>query len=300
VTGRAGEPPGDGSAGGRLYLVATPIGNLGDITLRAIDVLRAVPLVAAEDTRLTRRLFARYAIATPMTSYHARSGPGRTGALLDHLRGGSDLALVTDAGTPAISDPGGELAAAWAAEGGTVEALPGASAVLTAVAVSGVAGPHWTFEGFLPRSGRARRERIGRLARDERGAVVFEAPNRVAATLNDLAAACGGQRPAAVCRELTKVHETVTRGSLADLADAAVAGVIPARGEFVLVIGSQPAGAGGPGAMAALASVGPSLDDARAEVDRLVAEGVARGEAARRVSASTGLPRRSLYRVTPD
>ena len=221
MTGPADMPAGGAPAGGTLYVVATPIGNLADITLRALDVLRAVPLIAAEDTRLTRRLLDRYKIDVPLTSYHAKSGPGRTAALLQHLRGGADLALVSDAGTPVVSDPGGELVTAWAGEGGTVVALPGPSAVVTAVAVSGVAGPHWTFEGFLPRSGRERRERLARIAADARGAVVFEAPNRVAGTLRDLANACGPERPAAVCRELTKLHETVSRGTLADLAEAA-------------------------------------------------------------------------------
>ena len=146
-------------AGGTLYVVATPIGNLADITLRALEILGSVPLIAAEDTRHTRRLLDRHGLATRMTSYHAQSGPGRAAALLDHLRGGADLALVTDAGTPAVSDPGGELVDAWAAEGGRVVPIPGASAVLAAVAASGVAGPRWAFEGFLPRSGRERRER---------------------------------------------------------------------------------------------------------------------------------------------
>ena len=187
-----------------------------------------------------------------LTSYHAKSGPGRTAALLEHLRGGADLALVSDAGTPVVSDPGGELVTAWAGEGGTVVALPGPSAVVTAVAVSGVAGPHWTFEGFLPRSGRERRERLARIAADERGAVVFEAPNRVAGTLRDLANACGPERPAAVCRELTKLHETVTRGALGELAEAAGSGAIPARGEFVLVVGAW-AGAGAQAASEATA-----------------------------------------------
>ena len=197
---RVSEPAGrrrarTASSGGTLYVVATPIGNLGDVTLRALETLRAVPLIAAEDTRLTHRLLDRHGIATRMTSYHARSGPGRTEALLAHLRAGSDLALVTDAGTPAVSDPGGDLVAAWAAEGGTVVPMPGASAVLAAVAGSGVAGPRWAFEGFLPRSGRERRERLARIAADERGTVLFEAPSRVTATLRDLAAACGRERP---------------------------------------------------------------------------------------------------------
>jgi 16S rRNA (cytidine1402-2'-O)-methyltransferase len=289
------------STGGRLYVVATPIGNLGDVTLRAIEVLRAVPLIAAEDTRVTRRLLDRHGIETRLTSYHARSGAGRTAALLDHLRSGADLALVTDAGTPAVSDPGADLVTAWAAEAGLVIPIPGASAVLAAVAASGVAGPRWTFEGFLPRSGRERRERLARIAVDERGAVIYEAPNRAASTLADLATACGPERPAAICRELTKLHESIVRGSLGDLAAAAAAGArgepdgIPARGEFAIVIGfvSAVATAKGPDRDAA------DLASARAEVERLVAAGVARGEAARRVAAATGLARRRLYAAEP-
>jgi 16S rRNA (cytidine1402-2'-O)-methyltransferase len=193
--------------------VATPIGNLADVTLRALEVLRAVPLVAAEDTRLTRRLFTRHGLATRLVSYHARNAATRGPELLEHLRGGSDLALVTDAGTPLVSDPGGELVAAWAADGGTVVPVPGPSAVLAALVASGIAGPRWAFEGFLPRSGRERRARLARLAADPRTSVLFEAPGRLAVTLADLVAACGPDRPAAVCRELTKVHEEVRRGT---------------------------------------------------------------------------------------
>lgn len=282
----------DTGAGGTLYVVSTPIGNLGDITLRAIDTLRAVPLIAAEDTRLTHRLLERHGIETRMTSYHARSSPARLEALLAHLRGGSDLALVTDAGTPAVSDPGGELVAAWAGEGGTIVPLPGASAVLAAVAGSGVAGPRWGFEGFLPRSGRDRRDILARIAADDRGTVLFEAPARVTATLWDLAAACGPDRPGAVCRELTKMHESFTRGTLGDLALAASEGRIPPRGEFVLVVGPDD---GHHPTAAHEAGEADRLRAAIAEVERLVAAGTARGEAARRVSAETGLPRRRLY-----
>ena len=146
---------------------------------------------------------------------------------------------MTDAGTPGVSDPGGELVTAWAGEGGVVVPIPGASAVLAAVVASGVAGARWAFEGFLPRSGRERRERIARIAADDRGTVIYEAPTRVAATLRDLADACGEDRPGAVCRELTKVHETVDRGVLGDLAALAATGDIPARGEFVLVVGAR-------------------------------------------------------------
>ena len=285
---------------GVLYVVATPIGNLGDITLRALEVLQAVPLIAAEDTRVTRRLLDRHGIETRLTSYHAQSGRGRTAALLAHLGGGEDLAVVTDAGTPGVSDPGAELVVAWAAEGGEVVPIPGASAVLAAVAGSGIVGPRWSFEGFLPRSGRERRERLARIAADDRGTVVYEAPGRAAATLADLAAACGGDRPAAVCRELTKLHEQIVRGSLAALAESVAAGKlgdagIPARGEFVLVVGaveSRPerSAAGETGGVATA-----SIESARARVEALVADGVARGEAARRVAAATGIPRRTLY-----
>jgi 16S rRNA (cytidine1402-2'-O)-methyltransferase len=271
--------------GGTLYVVATPIGNLGDVTLRSLEILRAVPLIAAEDTRLTSRLLARYEIPTRMISYHARSGPGREAELLAHLRSGADLALCTDAGTPGVSDPGEGLVAAWAAEGGIVVPIPGASAVLAAVAASGVAGPRWSFEGFLPRSGRERRERLARIAADERGCVLFEAPGRVAATLRDLATVCGG-RPAAVCRELTKLHEEIVRGTLGEL----VGREITERGEFVIVIG--PAGV-------AAAEPATSLEEALAEVERRVAAGSSRGDAAREVAASTGLPRRRLY-AAPD
>jgi 16S rRNA (cytidine1402-2'-O)-methyltransferase len=289
-----GEPSSHkGAGGGVLYVVATPIGNLGDVTLRAIEVLRTVPLIAAEDTRITRRLLAKHAIETRMTSLHAHSTEARIGALLEHLRRGADLAVVSDAGTPTVSDPGAEIVAAWGAEGGRVVPIPGASAVLAAVAASGVAGARWSFEGFLPRSGRDRRERFARVAADPRGTVIYEAPGRVAATLRDLADVCGASRLGAVCRELTKRHESIVRGTLGDLAAAAADGAIPARGEFVLVVGE------GSEVMSAAAT--PTVDAeaalvaARAEVERLVAAGTPRGEAARRVARAAGIPRRQLY-----
>ncbi len=274
--------------------MATPIGNLGDVTLRALEVLRAVPLIAAEDTRVTRRLLARYEIPTATVSYHARSAPAREAELLAHLAGGADLALVTDAGTPLVSDPGDGLVAAWAGAGGPVVAIPGASSILAAVAASGVAGPRWSFEGFLPRSGRERRERLARIADDERGTVLFEAPPRLAATLRDLAAVCGQDRPGAVCRELTKLHEQIVRAPLGELATMAAGGGIPARGELVVVVGW---GTGSERAAARHDASATSVEAARAAVEHLVAGGLARGEAARRVAASTGLPRRSLYVV---
>ena len=302
----AGSDPvgGDASVGGDtpadrgvLYVVATPIGNLSDVTLRALEVLAAVPLIAAEDTRLSKRLLDRHGISGRMTSFHARSGPGRLASLLEHLRGGADLALITDAGTPVVSDPGADLVAAWAGEGGRVVPIPGASAVLAAVAASGVTGPRWSFEGFLPRSGRDRKDRIAAIAADDRGSVLFEAPGRVAATLRDLAATCGAERTGAVCRELTKIHEEIVRGSLGELAAAAAGGTIPARGEFVLVVGMRGSGEGTVVSAGAAASAQDALAAALGEVQALVDAGTPRGEAAKRVAAATGLPRRRLYEV---
>ena len=298
---RAGRPAAasaePAAVGGRLFVVATPIGNLGDVTLRALEVLGSVPLVAAEDTRHTRRLFARHGLATRLVSYHARNAAARGPELLAHLRGGADLALVTDAGTPLVSDPGGELVASWAAEDGAVVPIPGASSVLATLVASGIAGPRWSFEGFLPRSGRERRTRLARVAEDPRTTVLFEAPGRLAATLADLVAVCGPDRRAAVCRELTKIHEEVRRGSLAELADAAAGGAIVARGEVVIVVGDDTAGSArrAPGASATDGDADDALARARAEVERLVAGGAARGNAARRVAAASGIPRRRLY-----
>lgn len=295
---RSEVPPatGPGSAGGgRLFVVATPIGNLSDITHRALETLGSVPLIAAEDTRISRRLLVRHGIATPLTSFHARNAAARLPGLLEHLRSGRDLALVTDAGTPGVSDPGPELVAAWAAEGGPVVPIPGPSATLAALAATGIAGPRWVFEGFLPRSGRERRDRLARLAADERGAVLFEAPTRLSGTLADLAEACGPDRPAAVCRELTKVHESIERGTLGELVEAALAGRIVTRGEITIVLGRP---AGGRRAATATDATDDAERDARDRVEALIADGVGRSEAARRIARETGLPRRRLYRAS--
>jgi 16S rRNA (cytidine1402-2'-O)-methyltransferase len=292
------QPAGGDHGGGRLFVVATPIGNLGDVTLRALEILRAVPLIAAEDTRMTRRLLERHGVDTRTVSYHARSAPAREAELLAHLAGGQDLALVTDAGTPGVSDPGELLVAAWAGAGGTIIPIPGASAVLAAVVGSGVAGARWSFEGFLPRSGRERRERIARIAADERGTIVYEAPSRVAATLRDLAAACGPERAGAVCRELTKLHEEILRAPLVELERRARDGELTLRGEFAIVVGER-RGAATP-TTASEAAARDALAAALAEVERLVAAGTPRGDAARRVAATSGLQRRQLYAAPRD
>ena len=269
---------------GTLFVVATPIGNMGDITLRAIEVLRAVPLVAAEDTRMTRRLWARHGIDTRLVSYHAQSATRRRDELLAHLAGGDDLAIVTDAGTPLVSDPGEELVAAWVARSGRVVPIPGASAVLAALVLSGLRASRWAFEGFLPRRGRERKDRMAQICADERTSVLFEAPGRAAATLADLARACGRDRPAALTRELTKLHEDVWRGGLGALAERAVSE--EPRGEVTIVVSG------------ALPSDEATTDIAtgRADVDRLVREGMSRSSAAREVAGRTGLPRRDLFK----
>jgi 16S rRNA (cytidine1402-2'-O)-methyltransferase len=278
--------PAEKAVGGILYVVATPIGNLSDITLRAIEVLRGVPLVAAEDTRLTRRLWARHGIDSRLVSYHARSTAARRDELLAHLASGADLALVTDAGTPLVSDPGGELVGEWIARGGRVVPIPGASAVLAALVASGLPAARWSFEGFLPRRGAERRSRIERICADERATVVFEAANRAAQTLADLATACGNGRPAALCRELTKLHEEIWRGSLADLARRAAGE--PPRGEVTIVVaGAEPEHGTQPN---------QDLGAGRAQVDELVGQGWSRSSAARQVAQRTGLSRRDLFK----
>jgi 16S rRNA (cytidine1402-2'-O)-methyltransferase len=274
------------AATGTLYVVSTPIGNLGDITLRALEVLKAVPLVAAEDTRMSRRLWARYGITTRLVSYHAQSPPSRLASLLEHLSGGDDLALVTDAGTPLVSDPGADLVAAWADRAGTIVPIPGASAVLAALVASGLPSAHFAFEGFLPRRGKERRHRLERINSDERTTVVFEAPGRAAATLAQLADTCGATRAAALCRELTKLHEDIWRGTLQELAARAAAE--PPRGEVTIVVA---------GAATDAAQAPPDLARARREVDRLVGEGMSRSSAAREVAGRTGLARRELFKA---
>jgi 16S rRNA (cytidine1402-2'-O)-methyltransferase len=283
-----GSSEGGASRPGTLFVVATPIGNLGDITVRALDVLTSVAVVAAEDTRLTRRLWARYAIETPLLSYHAHSDSSRTRELLARLEAGEDIALVTDAGTPLVSDPGEDLVLRWIAAGGMVVPIPGASAVLAALVACGIAAPRWSFEGFLPRKGRERTERLARIAADDRASVLFEAPGRTAATLRDLAAVCGAERPAALCRELTKMHEEVRRGPLGTLASGAVERAV--RGEVTIVVA---------GATAPL-ETSVDLDEGRRRVEALVAGGLRRAEAARRVAVDTGLPRRDLFTATSE
>src|SRR5215469_16474367 len=224
-----------------LYLVATPIGNLGDITLRALAALAGADAIACEDTRVTRKLLDRYGIATPLTPYHDHNAAQARPALLRRLADGGAIALVSDAGTPLVSDPGFKLVRAAQAAGHLVTALPGASAVLAALTVAGLPTDQFFFAGFLPPKVAARRARIAERARIPGTLVLFESGPRIAGSLADLADGLGANRDAALCRELTKLHEAIKRGELASLA-AACAGDEP-RGEIVIVIAPAPASA---------------------------------------------------------
>lgn len=223
-----------------LYLVATPIGNLADVTLRALETLAGVDLIACEDTRITHRLTERYGISAQLTPYHEHNAAAARPKILEKLAQGASVALVSDAGTPLISDPGFKLVREACAAGHAVVAVPGASSVLTALSVAALPTDRFFFEGFLPSKQTARRARLAELARIEATLVVFESGNRVQDTLADLAGIMGG-REAAICRELTKLHEEIKRAPIAELARDADS--LETRGEFVLVIGPPAAGA---------------------------------------------------------
>src|SRR4051794_12802436 len=217
-----------------LHLVATPIGNLGDITLRALETLAGADIIFCEDTRITRRLTERYGLAAELAAYHEHNAEAVRPKILQRLAEGAAIALVSDAGTPLISDPGYKLVREACDAGHAVTALPGPSAVLAALSVAALPTDRFFFEGFLPSKQQARRTRLSELARVEATLVVFEAGSRVQETLADLADSMA-ERPAAICRELTKLHEEILRGTLREL--AAGAAELETRGEFVLVIG---------------------------------------------------------------
>jgi 16S rRNA (cytidine1402-2'-O)-methyltransferase len=217
-----------------LHLVATPIGNLGDITLRALETLAGVDLIACEDTRITRRLTERYAISAQLAPYHEHNAASARPKILDRLAQGASVALVSDAGTPLISDPGFKLVREACTAGHAVIAVPGPSSVLTALSVAALPTDRFFFEGFLPSKETARRARLTELSKIDATLVVFESGNRVQDSLRDLADIMGG-RDAAICRELTKLHEDIKRAPLSEL--ARTADTLETRGEFVLVIG---------------------------------------------------------------
>jgi 16S rRNA (cytidine1402-2'-O)-methyltransferase len=263
-----------------LHLVATPIGNLGDITLRALQTLAGVDVIACEDTRITRRLTERYAIAAQLKQYHEHNAEAARPKILEALGQGGSIALVSDAGTPLISDPGFKLVREVCAAGYAVIAIPGASSVLTALSVAALPTDRFYFEGFLPPKQGARRTRLAELAKIDATLVMFESGNRVQDTLADLAGIMG-ERDAAICRELTKLHEQITRAPIAELAKTA--DTLETRGEFVLVIA-------------------PPRPDARAmtqdDLDDLLRSSLARDSVKDSVAHAvelSGRPRREVY-----
>ena len=223
---------------GRLYVVSTPIGNLGDFSFRAVEVLKSVALILAEDTRHSRPLLDRYGISTKMTSHHEHNEARTTPQVVERLAAGEDIALISDAGTPLLSDPGQRLAAAAIAAGVTVVPVPGASALLAGLVASGLPAEPFTFFGFLPRKGRERSERLDAIASSPHTAVLYEAPGRVADSLRDLVDRGAGDRQAVVARELTKLHEELRRGTLESL--CAYYSESPPRGEVVILISGAP------------------------------------------------------------
>lgn len=269
---------------GTLYVVGTPIGNLEDVSARALRVLGEVRLVVAEDTRQTRKLLARHGLRTPLESCHAHSPPARLAQLVEHLTMG-DLALVTDAGTPGLSDPGPALVAAAVAAGHRVAPIPGPSAVAAALSVSGMPADHFVFLGFLPRRRQDRCALLAERVAEPATLVAFETARRLAEALVDLAAALGEDRAICVGRELTKLHEEVWHGSLGAAATRWSSGEV--RGEITLVIAGAPP------------TAPEAWDEARviAALDALRAEGLGAREASRRVAAEAGRPPREVYRL---
>jgi 16S rRNA (cytidine1402-2'-O)-methyltransferase len=268
---------------GVLVLAGTPIGDPADASPRLVAELAAADLVAAEDTRRLSRLTTALGVKVTgrVLSYHEHNEAARTGDLVDAVRTGSRVLLVTDAGMPSVSDPGFRLVAAAAAEGLPVTCVPGPSAVTTALALSGLPSDRFCFEGFLPRKAGERRTRLGALAAERRTAVFFEAPHRLPETLADMRDAFGAERPAVVCRELTKTHEEVRRGSLAELAAWAADGV---RGEITVVVAGAPE-----------PEVELSGDELVRQVRVREAAGLTRKDAVAAVAQETGVPKREVY-----
>ena len=274
---------------GKLAVCATPIGNLEDASPRLARTLAEADLVACEDTRQTRKLLTHLGVTTRMTSYHEVGEKERAEELAERVAGGLRLALVTDAGMPAVSDPGYHLIGACLERGVPVEVVPGPSAAMAALVVSGLPTDRFCFEGFLPRRRGQRDRRLAELAAEPRTMVFFEAPHRVLATLEAMAAAFGPDRTVAAVRELTKVHEQVLRGPLGEVRER-LADQGP-RGELTLVVGGLPPGAARPAAKPA---------ELAAKVGRLVEGGTSTRDAVTAVAEATGTPRRSVYQAVVD
>ena len=273
---------------GTLYVVATPLGNLGDLSGRATEVLSKVPVVAAEDTRRTRGLLSHLGAHPTLLSFHAHSDEHRIESLLEILRSGRDVALVSDAGTPSISDPGPDLIAEVRAAGLPVVPIPGPSAVATMLSAAGLPADRYLFLGFIPRKGRERARLLNRAAAEEWSIVFFEAPTRLLALLEDLIPLAGPGRTAVVGRELTKMHEEIRAGTLGELADYYSA--VPPRGELTVIL----EGTGEP------AAEPDRTEDAVEQATSLLADGLSRREVAQRLTQSLGLPRNEAYKLVME
>lgn len=265
-----------------LYVVATPMGNMGDITLRALEVLKSVDLIAAEDTRHSQRLFQQHGINGRMFAVHEHNEVGAAGQIIARIQAGGRVALVSDAGTPCISDPGAKLVAAVQAAGLTVIPLPGPNAAVTALCASGLDAPHFLFHGFLPPKPVARRKAIEALKAEQAALVFYEAPHRVLETVTDLEEVLEPQRQLVVARELTKLFETITRLPLAGASDWFKADPNRVRGEFVLIVSPPPAAEGLPA-------------EAERVLKLLLAEGLPVKQAVKLATDITGAPKNGLY-----
>ena len=268
---------------GTLYLVPTPIGNLGDISQRMADTLAEVDFIAAEDTRVSLKLLNHLGLKKPLISYYRHNTEAGGQAVLSRLLAGESCALVTDAGTPAVSDPGEELVARCAQNGVEVVSIPGPCALITALAVSGLPTGRFTFEGFLAMNKKNRRSHLESLAGDQRTMIFYEAPHKLTATLDDLTAAFGPDRRIALCRELTKLHEEVRRTTLGEA--VRWYGENPPRGEFVLVVEGAPE----------QAAEELTMEDGLARVAQLREEGRSLRDAVKQTAKETGLPKNELY-----
>ena len=268
---------------GTLYLVATPIGNLGDLSPRAVETLEAVDFIAAEDTRVSVKLLNHFEIKKPLVSYHEHNHVTAGQAILARLLAGESCALVTDAGTPAISDPGEDLVRLCAENGVEVLSIPGCCAAVNALAVSGLPTGRFTFEGFLTVNKKSRRERLDSLKTEERTMIFHEAPHKLRTTLEDLCAAFGPERRVALCRELTKLHEETIRTTLEQAVEFYTENA--PKGEYVLVVaGAEP-----------VQAAAVTLEDGVAQVLALKRQGIRLKDAAREVAEHTGLSKNELY-----
>lgn len=271
---------------GMLYLVPTPIGNLGDISTRCREILAQADFIAAEDTRVTLKLLNHLELRKPLVSYYEHNKSFKGEKILERILAGETCALVSDAGSPAISDPGEDLVRQCVEAGVTVSAIPGPCAVITALSISGLPTGRFTFEGFLSTAKKSRAEHLDALKNETRTMVFYEAPHKLLNTLRDMAAVFGSERRISLCRELTKLHEEVVRTTLGEAMESYTQ--TPPKGEFVLVLaGAQPQ-----------IEVACTLEEAAARAAALMAQGLSRKDAARQAAQETGLPKNAIYDAT--